>query len=736
MLLLRVGPLDDASIVQGWACVSGAPGQQLRPADMLPSGGFVLSDYPRRLSTQTHLLALVAAVVLPLLAFAAFLLIGYASNERSRFDSDAAQIARNIGLVIDGELSGLIALLKGVASSSALASEDFDVFHTEAKRLVQRGDEVIVLRDLGSRQILNTQRPRGEALPPAIPLSRTEQEAFAAGRAIVSDVYASPISGEARIAVALPIARDGVPVYVLALTVPTSRVRDALLLAVPNGWISGVGDRNGSYVSRSTRHEEVTGKPGVPEYLAKAEGTSGTFTSFSLEGAASLAGYYRSEFSGWLFTANIPKDVVEAPLWRSLTVLGLLGGAAVLLSGLLAYLFGTSFTAAATGLAERAAALGEGRPVLPVRSRLTEFAVVGDALATAAAAVERRTRELEIVLSTVPAAVLFTYDPEVRRVVRNRFAASLLRVPQDETNPLPSAGGVLEHVRLLKDGRVLEGKEMPLRRAMQGARIDEEEYTYQFNDGTSRTLLTSAAALRADDGAIVGAVSVSLDISERKRSEEQRQLLINELNHRVKNTLATVQSIALQTLRGAASIPDAQAALTDRLIALAKAHDVLTRESWEGAELHDIVLDAIAPHGGRDRFVVNGPPVRLAPSLSLTLALAFHELATNAVKYGALSAEAGTVRISWEVKDDIIEQKVRVWWVERGGPTVQAPTRKGFGSRLLERGFSAELDGAAAVDYAPEGVIWRIEAPIGLRTAEADKLTRVSAGERPPLARE
>ena len=676
------------------------------------------SNHPRRLPTRTYLLGLIAAVVLPLLAFAAFLLIGYASNERSRFERDATQIARHTALVIDGELGGLIALLKGLASSSALASADFDRFHGEAKRLVEGGNEVVVLRDLGSRQILNTQRPWGEALPPAIPLSRTDQESFAERRTIVSDVYASPLSGEARIAVALPIIRDGAPVYVLALTVPTSRVRDALLPAVPRGWIVGVGDRNGTYVSRSTRHEDVTGKPGVPEYLAKAVGPSGTFTSFNLDGTASLAGYYRSEFSGWLFAANIPRDTVEAPLWRSLAVLGVLGGAALMLSGLLAYLFATSFTAAATGLAQRAAALGQGRPVLPMPSRLIEFAVVGDALAAAAAAVERRTRELETVLSTVPAAVLFTYDPEVRRVVRNRFAAELLRVPQNETSPLPSAGPALEHVRLLKDGRALQAGEMPLRRAMQGERIDEEEYTYEFDDGTSRTLLTSATALRDENGAIIGAVSVSLDISERKRGEEHRQLLINELNHRVKNTLATVQSIALQTLRGASSIADAQAALTDRLIALAKAHDVLTRESWEGAELHDIVFQAIAPHGGRDRFAIKGPPVRLAPSISLTLALALHELATNAAKYGALSVEGGAVTISWEIKNDTVEPKVRLRWSERGGPPVQPPTRKGFGSRLLERSFSAELDGAAAVHYAPEGVVWNMEAPIRPRTVD------------------
>jgi two-component sensor histidine kinase/PAS domain-containing protein len=509
--------------------------------------------------------------------------------------------------------------------------------------------------------------------------------------------------------------RDGAPRFVLALTVPTTRIRDALLPTVPPGWIVGVGDKDGTYVSRSIRHEEVTGKPGVPEYLAKAIGPSGTFTSTSLEGIELLAGYHRSQSTGWLFAANIPKDVVERPLWRSMALFGVLGAAALGLSAWLAYLFGAAFTEAATGLSQRAADLGQGRPVPPMPSRLTEFAVVGDALAAAAAAVEQRTRELETVLSTVPAAVSFTYDPAVRQVRRNRFAAELLRVPRDDPSPLGSSAPVLDHIRVVKDGRVLSPAELPLRRAMRGEYVDEEEYAYEFDDGTTRTMLTSATALRDDAGAIVGAVSVSLDITDRKRSEEQRQLLVNELNHRVKNTLATVQSIVFQTLRGASSIAEAQGALTDRLVALAKAHDLLTRESWDGAELRDIVLGSLEPHGGVVRFAVEGPPVRLSPSASLTFAVALHELATNAAKYGALSVADGSVAITWDIANHAAEPRVRLRWAERGGPPVRTPSRKGFGSRLIERSFSAELDGSVTVDYAPEGVVWIMEAPIRAR---------------------
>ena len=666
---------------------------------------------PRRFSTQQFLFGLVAAVLIPLLAFTAFLLTRYSFTERARYEREAAQIARHVALVIDSELKGFVALLQGLATSTALARGDFAQFHGEATRLVAGRDQIIVLRDLSARQILNTQRPFGTALPPAVPLPAADQAAFAAGQPVISDVYASPISGEARIAVALPIMDGGAPAYVLAITVPTSRIRDALLPAVPADWIVGVGDRTGAFVTRSARHEEVTGKPGVPDYVAKAVGRSGTFTSYNFEGTALLAGYYRSDFSGWLYAANIPQQQVEAPLWQSLAVFAALDTGALTVSVFLAYLFGKGFTAATTGLAQRAAALGEGRPVTPITTRVAELALVGDTLVSAAGAIEERTRELQSVLSRVPAIVSFTYDPEARQVVRNRFSAQVLRLP--ETEPGSFSPSVLDapHVRMLKDGQPLSRDELPLSRAMRGERVEDEEYTYAFIDGTSRTLLTSATALRDERGTIVGAVAASLDITERKRMEEQRRLLINELNHRVKNTLATVQSIVMHTLRGPDLKLDARKTLVDRIIALAQVHDVLTRENWEGAELREIVANVSNPFAA-GRFAVTGPDVRLPPGLASTFALAFHELATNAAKYGALSDDHGTVTVSWQITESPGEPVLEVRWKEHDGPPVRPPDRSGFGSELIRRSLAAEAGGAVTLDYAADGLVCVMQTPI------------------------
>jgi PAS domain S-box-containing protein len=202
------------------------------------------------------------------------------------------------------------------------------------------------------------------------------------------------------------------------------------------------------------------------------------------------------------------------------------------------------------------------------------------------------------------------------------------------------------------------------------------------------------------------------DISERKKAEAQTRLLVNELNHRVKNTLAVVQSIAAQTFREESG-EEAEKSFTGRLVALAKAHDVLTREHWEGASVKEIVGRVVSSVScPTERCRLTGDDVRLPPSLALAVSMAVHELATNAIKYGALSNEAGRVDIEWRVEPNGRGRHLRLEWRERNGPPVTAPTRKGFGTRLLERALAHEEGGRADLVYAPDGVRCIIEASL------------------------
>jgi two-component sensor histidine kinase len=207
------------------------------------------------------------------------------------------------------------------------------------------------------------------------------------------------------------------------------------------------------------------------------------------------------------------------------------------------------------------------------------------------------------------------------------------------------------------------------------------------------------------------------DTTDRKRAEEQRDLLIRELGHRVKNMLATVQSIAAQTFRNSSVDPRLQQAFEARLVTLSKVHSVLTRQNWEGADLHDVVWSALHNAADSTRFQVDGPVIRLGAQGAVAFSMAVHELCTNAIKYGALSAQGGRVAINWDVAGARL-----VWrWVESGGSPVEAPTRTGFGSRMIERALAAQLSGTAVIAYQRAGVRCTIDAPLSaLRDGHAE----------------
>jgi PAS domain S-box-containing protein len=250
-----------------------------------------------------------------------------------------------------------------------------------------------------------------------------------------------------------------------------------------------------------------------------------------------------------------------------------------------------------------------------------------------------------------------------------------------------------------------------------GERYAEEELEVIWPDGSHHWLLVRAdleLTPKPEGGVDARAMGVAFDITERKLWEERQRLLINELNHRVKNTLATVQSIAMQSFRDTGETGGSSfTAFQNRLFALARAHDILTRDNWEGAELREIVGEVVEPYcrqsGGR--CDIDGPRVRLTPSMALALSMAVHELATNAAKYGSLSVPTGHVSISWTTMPGE-PRRLALVWQERGGPPVAPPTRRGFGTRLIERSLAQELAGDVSLAYVPTGVVCTIKAPL------------------------
>lgn len=239
---------------------------------------------------------------------------------------------------------------------------------------------------------------------------------------------------------------------------------------------------------------------------------------------------------------------------------------------------------------------------------------------------------------------------------------------------------------------------------------------FRRKDGSEFWAALFISPVRLEDGDIVQYFASFIDLTAIKDEQTHSKMLIDELNHRVKNTLSTVQSIVWQALRTPNDPLVIRDAIESRLLALSRSHDLLTRENWQSAGLVDLLRDALKPFGvdGRaERIVINGENIRFPPKAALALAISFNELATNAVKYGALSNATGSVLVEWKLETDAQGSRLNLHWTEKGGPHVTQPPRKGFGSRVIEHGLDA-LRATAQLDYQPAGLSCTMSIPIPL----------------------
>ncbi|HVI56697.1 MAG TPA: HWE histidine kinase domain-containing protein [Luteibacter sp.] len=235
------------------------------------------------------------------------------------------------------------------------------------------------------------------------------------------------------------------------------------------------------------------------------------------------------------------------------------------------------------------------------------------------------------------------------------------------------------------------------------------EYRLRRHDGEYRWLLDNGKPFYRDNR-FAGYWGSCIDVTAHREAARAQRILVNELSHRVKNTLAVVQAMATQTFVGDRPVADALTAFESRLQALAGAHDMLVNHAWEDVALRGVVEATVAPHDpGQSRIVIDGPPLMVASAPAVSVAMAVHELLTNATKYGALSTDTGRVDLGWRF--DPASERLQMTWKESGGPPVATPTRRGFGVRFIERVLAGQAGGAATVAFEEDGVRCCFEAP-------------------------
>lgn len=251
-------------------------------------------------------------------------------------------------------------------------------------------------------------------------------------------------------------------------------------------------------------------------------------------------------------------------------------------------------------------------------------------------------------------------------------------------------------------------EDMIIGKVRRGERTEHFDTQRLRKDGTLVPLSITVSPVRDAAGRIVGASKVARDITERRKHEQLQRMQLDELNHRVKNILATVQALAAQSLRGERTVPEARSILLGRLRALSESHGQLSHNAWRSVPLQVLMEQILRPFG--NRVACSGPAVQLNSQEAVSWGMVVHELATNAARYGALSQPAGHVQASWKLSD---QRDLEFAWMESGGPPTVAPARKGFGTIFIERAVDGALGGLAQFDYRPGGLQVRLMARLG-----------------------
>jgi PAS domain S-box-containing protein len=268
---------------------------------------------------------------------------------------------------------------------------------------------------------------------------------------------------------------------------------------------------------------------------------------------------------------------------------------------------------------------------------------------------------------------------------------------------------------LMARGGDAEGRAQ-IEAAFEGSSDSDPEIRYRRQDDSVFWASIFISPVRDESGDIVQYFASFVDLTKHRAEQERLRFLLNELNHRTQNTLATVLAIAGQTLSEMADEGTVNT-FAGRILALSKGHSLLGAQNWDRVGLRDVLTEILQPFGLNEgqghRFLIEGDDIRLQPKTALTLAMVFHELATNAVKHGALSNEkAGQIDIAWRLEPVPPGDQMRLRWHESGGPPVTPPGHKGFGSRLIERGLAQELNGEVNLAYEPTGVVCQIVMPV------------------------
>jgi PAS domain S-box-containing protein len=674
-------------------------------------------------------------IVLPLVIFALIMVGWIAHNEReaeqNRLIGNAYAFADTVGR----EINAYFLLSAALSHSRLLQHGDLTGFAEQARDTLAAtpGVKVIVSTANGDPVL---------SIPPA-PLDSSAlhsraslvRRAIESGSAFLSDVNADPALPEASASIETPVFLDGKPVYEIGMLLSLKQFRDLMQRQnFPSNWLSGIVDRKGAFVAR------IPSEPGRPGTLASAEfrdatrSLPGSTVTHNSIGGQKVVSAYAPVEGGWI--VGVAADARGLGIGPSAFLLtSLLATLAMLGSLLLSYLNGRALTRRVRDLESKTKTVLTGAPIATTPTGVREFDSLSDALARTSELLALRTEQhrhteqelrsreehFRLLADSLPQLV-WTAGPDGRieytNARRERYGAI----------------GRTDWEGIIHPDDRRATAEAWLRASEAAIPYEMEHRLFAIGKGYAWHLSRASPLLDAQ-GAVVRWYGTTTDIDDQKHREGNIRDLMAEVNHRSRNLLAVAQAIARCGVANAKTIHEFQERYSERLLGLAASQDLLTDRNWRGVPLEALVRAQTA-RCREKRLVSGGPQVLLSPNATQTLGLALRELCDNALKHGAFSNVDGEVSLLWRIDNSEGEPKLEMIWQERGGPPVNSAPTSGFGKVVIERLTAAGLNASSILSFEPDGVIWRLIAPLkdvlkpGISDAlSSEKSTEVASGK-------
>ena len=649
-----------------------------------------------------HIGGLCLGIAIPLLGIIGGAQWSYATRERYELEANAIARARDVATAVDRELVGLTSALDVLGTAASLQRGDLPTFGEMVAGVSKRTGVVPILRGTDGRHIINPYFPTGEATPePRI--FDVDQAALRTGEVQVTGFFNEAATGAPVFALEVAVRKQDAPAYLLGIAVPVERIRAGIAPQTSGeNWTVTVADGRGRLIF-GTGEVTVPGQqtPALPREVAdQRQG----LVLREVNGAQRVVAFARSQRSAWTVSVETDRTAYEAPLRRSLWFFALASGAAILLSLVFAVIASRRLANWLSGLVTRAQAIGRGETVEKVPTAVTEVDEVARALDAAAEEVRRRLaaeeaaaeagRRILSVFESIGESVVVVDDQGrigyLNKLARTTFAGGrdVVGMRAVEVFPAEAVAAVRRMFARARSRSVMQRGEIA-----------------HLSEGTwyETTVVPSPQ----------GFTAFLRDVTERRRSADDREMMVRELHHRVKNTLATVQAIASTSARTAVDLEAFRDAFADRIVSLSRTHTLLRERSWEHVDLRQLVIGELVAYEEVGRVAIEGDEIYLPSGLGMTLGMALHELTTNAVKHGALSNEIGCIAVSWHVGERNGMPRLHFSWVESNGPAVKEPTRKGFGSQLIGKMLARQFDATVVQTWEPTGLRLVVDAAVG-----------------------